>query len=249
MAASAPLLVVCLLFLRSLLFIGAVDPGFDIDHGMAAKVAPEERVFTTEQSYVVAEEPAKRRAHGDRGPSRTRVPGRRPQRCRGCRGGQRDVREAVLPKRGCHRQAGAPSARRRCRAVERDRGRGGRQQVRVLFRSTDATALSPFLQRGGRVFLQIRTASGPSASISAVRRMIAEYDQSLLADVRTTRDATSLEFVLRRISTTLLAAMGILGLVLSTAGWCGVLSREVTRRTRKSGSAWRSAHRPAGCGA
>jgi predicted permease len=94
---------------------------------------------------------------------------------------------------------------------------------------------SPFLQTGGRIFLQIRTAAAPAGSIGAVRRIIAEFDKSLVADVRTTRDATSLEFALRRLSTALLGAMGMLGLLLSMIGLYGVLSWEVSRRTAEIG--------------
>jgi hypothetical protein len=55
-AVSALLLVVCLLFLHSLLYIGTVDPGFDIDHGITASVTPEQKNFTSGQSYALAEE-------------------------------------------------------------------------------------------------------------------------------------------------------------------------------------------------
>jgi ABC-type antimicrobial peptide transport system permease subunit len=60
-------------------------------------------------------------------------------------------------------------------------------------------------------------------------------DRSLVADVRTTRDATSLEFALRRLSTGFLAAIGILGLILSMIGLYGVISWEVSRRTAEIG--------------
>jgi putative ABC transport system permease protein len=98
-----------------------------------------------------------------------------------------------------------------------------------------AQLFSPFLQGGGRIFVQVRTAGAPAGSIGAVRRVIADMDRSLVADVRTTRDATSLEFVLRRLSTGLLAAMGTLGLILSMIGLYGVISWEVSRRIPEIG--------------
>jgi predicted lysophospholipase L1 biosynthesis ABC-type transport system permease subunit len=94
---------------------------------------------------------------------------------------------------------------------------------------------SPFLQTGGRIFLQVRTAGAPDASVAAVRRIIADMDRSLVADVRITRDATSLEFVLRRIGTELLAAMGTLGVILSMIGLYGVISWDVSRRIPEIG--------------
>src|SRR5438270_10386196 len=58
---------------------------------------------------------------------------------------------------------------------------------------------APFLQTGGRIFLQVRTTGAPSRSLGTVRRAIEEADRSLMADVRTTRDAASLDFGLRRL--------------------------------------------------
>src|SRR5262249_45688258 len=59
-AVSALLLVVCVLFVRSLAFVGSVDPGFDVEHGITAKVAPESRVFPEERSYIAALELTRR---------------------------------------------------------------------------------------------------------------------------------------------------------------------------------------------
>jgi ABC-type antimicrobial peptide transport system permease subunit len=56
-----------------------------------------------------------------------------------------------------------------------------------------------------------------------------------LADVQTTKDATNLEFVLRRISTIMLASMGALGVLLAMIGLYGVLSWDVSRRTAEIG--------------
>jgi hypothetical protein len=93
----------------------------------------------------------------------------------------------------------------------------------------------PYLQTGGRLFLQARTAGPPALSIAAVKRAIAEQDGSVLADVQTTEDATSLEFTLRRISTIMLASMGALGILLAMIGLYGVLSWDVSRRTAEIG--------------
>jgi len=93
----------------------------------------------------------------------------------------------------------------------------------------------PFLQIGGRLIMQARTAGPPALSIAAVKRAIAEQDGSVLAEVQTTKDATSLEFVLRKLSTIVLASMGALGVLLAMIGLYGVLSWDVSRRTAEIG--------------
>ncbi|HEV3197286.1 MAG TPA: ABC transporter permease [Bryobacteraceae bacterium] len=283
-AASALLLVVCLLFLRSLLYIGSVDPGFDIDHGITAKVAPEQKSFTPEQSHAVAEELA-RRMQALPGVQSASFASLVPL------GGDSVGGDVLLQDRPDFRGpmiqfSNVGPGYFRTMRIEVRRGREfqpsdrkgapavaivNQSFARLLFPNGDALGklvrpqtanpepwreivgvvadnkyafyseapspqlFTPFLQTGGRIFLQARTAGAPAGSIEAVRRTIAEFDKSLVADVRTTRDATSLEFALRRLSTALLAAMGVLGLVLSMIGLYGVLSWEVSRRTAEIG--------------
>ena len=57
----------------------------------------------------------------------------------------------------------------------------------------------------------------------------------MLANVRTTEEATSLEFKLRRIATSLLAGLGAIGLLLSLVGLFGVLAWTVSRSTPEIG--------------
>jgi len=283
-AASALLLVVCLLFLRSLQYIGSVDPGFDIDHGITAKVAPEQKNFTPGQSYAVAEELARRfeTLPGVRSASfASLVP----------LGGDTVAGDVSLKDRPDFRSpmiqfSNVGPSYFRTMGIEVRRGREFQPSdrkgtpavaivnqafARLFFPDGDALGklvrshmadtepwreivgvvadnkyefysevpppqlFSPFLQTSGRIFLQVRTAAAPAGLVGAVRRIIAEFDKSLVADVRTTRDATSLEFALRRLSTSLLAAMGMLGLVLSMIGLYGVLSWEVSRRNAEIG--------------
>ena len=59
-AASALLLVACLLFLRSLSHVTTLDPGFDVRHGITALVSLEENRFTPQGRHLVAEQLAER---------------------------------------------------------------------------------------------------------------------------------------------------------------------------------------------
>jgi putative ABC transport system permease protein len=95
----------------------------------------------------------------------------------------------------------------------------------------------PYLQRGGDLIVQVRMRpeSSPALGVSAVRSAIASIDRTVLINVRTTEDATSLEFTLRRVATSLLAGLGAIGLLLSLVGLFGVLAWNVSRGTAEIG--------------
>jgi ABC-type antimicrobial peptide transport system permease subunit len=95
----------------------------------------------------------------------------------------------------------------------------------------------PYLQTGGGLIVQVRTRDGssPALALSAVRSAIANIDATVLADVRTTEDATSLEFTLRKLASSLLAGLGAIGLLLSLVGLFGVLAWTVSRSTPEIG--------------
>ncbi len=282
-AASALLLVVCLLFLRSLLFIGSVDPGFDIDRGITAKVTPEEKNFPADRSYAVSEELVRRvgalpgvesasfasliplggdSVAGDVslkdrpdfrgpliqfsnvGPGYFRTMGIPVRRGREFQPADRKGAPAVAIVNQTFARLFFPDGDVLGKLVRSSGHKESwREVVGVVADNKYAfyseaplpQLFSPFLQTGGRIFLQVRMVLPPASSVGAVRRVISEFDKSLVADVRTTRDVTSLEFALRRLSTSLLAAMGVLGLVLSMIGMYGVLSWEVSRRTAEIG--------------
>ena len=71
--------------------------------------------------------------------------------------------------------------------------------------------------------------------MAAVRAAIVAVDPTVLVEVQTTEKATSLEFTLRRAATTLLAAIGSLGLLLAAVGLFGVLAWDVTCRKSELG--------------
>jgi len=280
---SALLLVVCLLLLRSLLYIGNVNPGFDIDHGITASVTPEQKNLTSGQGFALAEELVARvqtltgvksasfasliPLGGDTaaggiqlkerpdfhspmvlfsnvGPAYFRTMGIQVLGGREFQASDRQGTPAVAIVNRTFARLFFPNGDALGKVV---RGGGDAEPWRTVVgvvadnkyesyaEAPKPQMFSPFLQAGGRIFVQVQTAGLPAESIGAVRRVIADMDRSLVADVRTTRDATSLEFVLRRLSTGFLAAMGILGLILSMIGLYGVISWEVSRRTAEIG--------------
>jgi predicted permease len=283
-AASTLLLVICLLFLRSLWFIGGIDPGFAIDRGITARVTPERRNPTTEQTHALAEELAHRVGslpgvesasfanliplggdsvggwtelkdrpdyrgpmilYGNVGPHYFRTMGIRVIRGREFEAADRAGTAPVAVVNETFARQAFPNGDAVGRLVRQETREGApwREIVGVVADNKYAfyaepprpQLFAPFLQTGGRIFLQVRTAGAPSRSLAIVRRAIQEAQPSLMADVRTTRDAASLEFGLRRLSTGLLAGMGGLGLLLAMIGLYGVLSWEVSRRTAEIG--------------
>ena len=284
LAASTLLLMVCLLFLRSLWYIGTIDPGFDLAHGITAKVTPERRTVTPVETYALAEELVRRVQslpgvetasfaslvplggdsvagqtqlkdrpdyrgpmiyYANVGPGYFRTMGIRVVRGREFQTADRKGAPAVAVVNETFARIAFPEGDALGKLVRQRSGDtapwceivGIVADIKYAFyaEAPRPQMFSPFLQTGGRLFLQVRTAGAPAGSLGAVRRVIAELDQSLLADVRTTRDVASLEFVLRRLSTALLAAMGALGLLLATIGLYGVLAWEVSRRTAEIG--------------
>jgi ABC-type antimicrobial peptide transport system permease subunit len=95
----------------------------------------------------------------------------------------------------------------------------------------------PYLQAGGQLIVQVRTRpeSSPALGLSAVRSAIASVDRTVPIDVKTTEDATSLEFTLRGVAASLLAGLGAIGLLLSLVGLFGVLAWNVSRSTPEIG--------------
>jgi len=279
-AISTLLLFVSMLFLRSLTFIGSVDPGFDMEHVMTAHVDldrdryPEEQrlLFSMQAAQVVQAIPGVVSASvasliplgGDSNSAGFEIEGSAVQRVKSYR---MNVGPAYFRTMGIRLhmgreftgadRAGAPSTAIVNEAFVRAY-RPGSNAIGTHVRSDPKTpwlevtgvvadskygffgeapqpiVYLPYLQAGGNLFIVARS-SAPTGMIQGIKRAIFTLDKSVIVEPRTIRDATSLEFSLRRMGTWLLGTIGALGLALALVGVYGVMSYTVNRRTPEIG--------------
>jgi predicted permease len=89
---------------------------------------------------------------------------------------------------------------------------------------------------GDQVFFELRTMSNPAALISAVRQTVGDLDSDLpLTGVRTQSETVDQLLFNERLVARLSSMFGLLALILACIGIYGLLSYEVTRRTREIG--------------
>jgi predicted permease len=89
---------------------------------------------------------------------------------------------------------------------------------------------------GGEAFFELRTATEPSAMVTAVRNIVSRENENLaLFRISTQTQAIDRQVSSERITAQLSGFFGLLALVLACLGLYGLLSYEVTRRTREIG--------------
>jgi ABC-type lipoprotein release transport system permease subunit len=85
-------------------------------------------------------------------------------------------------------------------------------------------------------YLAVRMRGTPSAVIGSIRRELLAVDRRLsMSDPRTMIELLSAPLAQPRLSTLILSAFGVVGLVLSSLGLYGVVSATVRERTREFG--------------
>jgi len=92
----------------------------------------------------------------------------------------------------------------------------------------------PFAQRPRALIVHARAAA-PDAAVAAVAAAIDDVDARVPVSVQTLRGATSLEMSMRRLGTTILGAMGTVGLLLAMIGLYSVMAYAAASRTAEVG--------------
>ncbi|MGH8636617.1 MAG: ADOP family duplicated permease, partial [Burkholderiales bacterium] len=93
----------------------------------------------------------------------------------------------------------------------------------------------PYAQRPRRLTVIARTAGNPAATLPAFHAAIGGFDATANVTIGTLRDAAGTELTMRRVGTQMVGAIGIVGLLLTAIGLCGVVSYLVVSRTRELG--------------
>jgi predicted permease len=89
---------------------------------------------------------------------------------------------------------------------------------------------------GGGAYFELRTASDPAVLVTAVRRLVSRLDDKVpLRDVRTQSEMVGRLLFNERLVARLSALFALVAMVLVCVGLYGLLSYEVSRRTREMG--------------
>lgn len=113
-------------------------------------------------------------------------------------------------------------------------GVAGNAKYQTLRSEISPTVYVP--QKSGSATFEVRTSVNPAAIIPAVRTMASQLDSSLpLANVKTQAEQIERSLFQERLIARLSSFFGGLSLLLACVGLYGLLSYEVTRRTREIG--------------
>jgi predicted permease len=100
----------------------------------------------------------------------------------------------------------------------------------------DIAAMMYVPQSGGGASFELRTAADPQAILPAIREVVAQVNTNLpLFDVKTESEQIDRSLFQERLIARLAGFFGLLALVLACVGLYGLLSYEVSRRTREIG--------------
>jgi ABC-type antimicrobial peptide transport system permease subunit len=93
-----------------------------------------------------------------------------------------------------------------------------------------------YVASGGNAFFSIRTTADPKALVPSVRELINRRDSNLaMYKIATEEQQIEQQVFVERLVARLSSFFGLLALVLACTGIYGLLSYEVTRRTREIG--------------
>jgi predicted permease len=112
----------------------------------------------------------------------------------------------------------------------------GDTKYSVLRRAIHPTIYFPLTGGGGGAYFELRTAGNPALLIRAVRNVANQVDSRLpLSDIHTQSQEIDELLLRERLVARIASFFGVLAVLLACMGLYGLLSYEVTRRTREVG--------------
>ena len=107
----------------------------------------------------------------------------------------------------------------------------GDSRIDTIGEAPKSVVYYPFAQRPRRLTVLARTTGDPARLVPTVRAVMAAFDARVKADVTTLREAASTELNMRRVGTTMVGAIGVVGVLLTAIGLWGIVAYLVVSRT------------------